>query len=78
VDALLEAGARVVVVDCSQSNIEETRTRLGGADVSFEQVDVTDPDAVTRLADRLGTVDILVNNAGIGRQTAAEETTDAE
>jgi NAD(P)-dependent dehydrogenase (short-subunit alcohol dehydrogenase family) len=78
VDALLEAGARVIVIDFSQPNIAEARTRLRSANVGFEHVDVTDSDAVARLADRLGTVDILVNNAGIGRQTAAEETTDAE
>lgn len=78
VDALLEAGARVIVADYSAANLDEARSRLDGRDASFEMVDVTDPDAVNALADRVGPVDVLVNNAGIGRQTAAEDTSDAE
>ena len=78
VDALLEAGASVIVADYSRDNLDESKGRLGGAKVSFEIVDVTDPQAVEKLARRVGPVDVLVNNAGIGRQTAAEDTTDQE
>ena len=78
VDALLEAGARVIVADYSARNLEQARSRLAGARLQFESVDVTDPDAVNALADRVGQVDILVNNAGIGRQAAAEDTPDKE
>ena len=78
VDALLEAGASVIVADYSRDNLDESKGRLGGAKVSFEIVDVTDPQAVEKFARRVGPVDVLVNNAGIGRQTAAEDTTDQE
>lgn len=77
-DALLEAGAKVVVADRSEANLAEARKRLGLAAVSYERLDVTDSAALNELAERLDVVDILVNSAGIGRQTAAEDVTDAE
>lgn len=78
VDALLEAGAEVVIVDFSEDGLSAAQARLAGQPVSFEKVDLTDFKAVNALADRLGDVDILVNNAGIGRQTAAEDISEAE
>lgn len=83
VEALLEAGARVVISDFSAANIAAARARLGDrSDVDFEEVNVTDSAAVeafaARTVARLGHVDVLVNSAGIGRQTAAEATDDAE
>jgi NAD(P)-dependent dehydrogenase (short-subunit alcohol dehydrogenase family) len=77
-DALLEAGAQVVIADYSDANLSEARSRLGVAAVSFERIDVTDSKAVDALATRLGPVDILVNSTGIGRQTAAEDVSDSE
>ncbi len=80
--ALLEAGARIAILDASDRNIAEARQRLAGKDVAFDKLDVTDPDAVEAMAagltERLGRIDILVNSAGIGRQTAAEDITPAE
>ncbi|MFK0166920.1 SDR family NAD(P)-dependent oxidoreductase [Rhizobium sp. NPDC090279] len=73
VDALLEAGASVVIADVNPENLRSASDRLHGRSVTFEQLDVTDRAAVNSLADRLGALDILVNNAGIGRQAPAEE-----
>ena len=82
VTALLDAGARVIVLDASDRNIWDARQRRAGADVVFDRLDVTDPDAVEAtaagLTDRFGRIDLLVNSAGIGRQTAAEDITPAE
>ncbi|MHC2364176.1 SDR family NAD(P)-dependent oxidoreductase [Rhizobium leguminosarum] len=78
VDALLGAGAEVVIIDFSQANLDAAKARLEGARVSFEKLDVTDPVAVKGLAEKLQPIDILVNNAGIGRQTASEDITEVE
>jgi NAD(P)-dependent dehydrogenase (short-subunit alcohol dehydrogenase family) len=78
VDALIEAGAEVVIVDHSEANLAQARDRHAGQPVIFEQVDLTDRAAVNTLAERLGVVHILVNNAGIGRQTAAEDISEDE
>ena len=80
--ALLDAGARVAVLDASDRNLADARQRLAGREVAFDRLDVTDPEAVEamagRLTERFGRIDILVNSAGIGRQTAAEDITAAE
>lgn len=78
VDALLQAGAEVIVVDFSAENLAAAKKRLEGKPVSFEKLDITDPKAVRVLADNLPPVDILVNNAGIGRQRAGEDITEDE
>ena len=78
VDALLEAGAHVVVADRDAASLETAGRQRAGQDVSFEPLDVTDSAAVTALATRLQPLDILVNNAGIGRQRAAEDIGDGE
>lgn len=70
-EALLECNARVVISDKDPAVLEEGRTRLAAAGHAVEAVelDVTDADAVGRLAGelnaRLGAIDILVANAGI-------------
>jgi NAD(P)-dependent dehydrogenase (short-subunit alcohol dehydrogenase family) len=78
VDALLQAGAEIVIVDYSADNLEAAKARLEGQKVAYEQVDITKPKAVNELAARLGPIDILVNGAGIGRQTAGEDISEAE
>lgn len=72
---LAQAGARVTVADLNPEVGEGAARDLGGA---FEALNVTDPEAVRRLAERLTDVDILVNNAGIVRNTPAEDTSDDE
>lgn len=73
--ALAEAGARVTIADLDQALLDRATATLGCQGVLL---DVTDADAVTETADRLGGVDILVNNAGIAlSEIAAEEMEDA-
>ncbi len=71
VEALREFGAEVIVADRDAEALEA----LGSGETVL--LDVSDPDAVTRVADGLGPLDILVNNAGIARsETAAEDVAD--
>jgi NAD(P)-dependent dehydrogenase (short-subunit alcohol dehydrogenase family) len=83
VEALAEAGAKVVIADYDAGVAEEGRSAMKakGYDVDIAIVDVTKPDQVTKVADdivrKLGKIDILVNNAGIARsETPAETVTD--
>ena len=81
--ALLEAGAKVVISDISPDVLEAGRAELAakGWDVDAVQLDVTDSEAVTRAAEdanrRHGRIDILVANAGIAwPDTPGESMTD--
>jgi NAD(P)-dependent dehydrogenase (short-subunit alcohol dehydrogenase family) len=83
VEALSEAGAKVVIADYDLGVAEEGRDalRAKGYDPEIVHMDVTDSGRVTQVADELasrhGRIDILVNNAGIARsETAAEEVAD--
>jgi NAD(P)-dependent dehydrogenase (short-subunit alcohol dehydrogenase family) len=83
VEALAEAGARVVIADVDAGVAEEGRDAMQtkGYDVEMVALDVTDSGAVSAVADavaaRHGRIDILVNNAGIARsETPAEEVAD--
>jgi NAD(P)-dependent dehydrogenase (short-subunit alcohol dehydrogenase family) len=83
VDALAEAGAKVVIADYNAKVAEEGRDamRRKGYDVDVALMDVTKPAQVAEVAGatvkRLGRIDILVNNAGIARsETPAETVTD--
>ncbi|MBY0568635.1 MAG: SDR family oxidoreductase [Hyphomonadaceae bacterium] len=83
-EALAEAGARVIIADRDQKDIDAAITALA-AKRSFSidgvVMDVTDSARVAAVADdiaaRHGRIDILVNNAGIARsETAAEDVAD--
>ena len=83
VEALAEAGAKVIIADRDAAVAEEGRAamRAKGYAVDVVIMDVTKPTQVTEVADdlvrRLGKIDILVNNAGIARsETPAETVTD--
>jgi NAD(P)-dependent dehydrogenase (short-subunit alcohol dehydrogenase family) len=83
VDALAEAGAKVIIADVSPAIAAEGRDAMKrkGHDVDIALMDVTKPDRVNAVADDVvnkhGRIDILVNNAGIARsETPAETVTD--
>lgn len=83
VEALAEAGAKVVIADRDTKAADAARAEMKkkGYDTDVVDMDVTDSGQVTAVADQLasrfGKVDILVNNAGIARsETPAETVTD--
>ena len=83
VDALAEAGAKVVIADVNPGIAEEGRDAMKkkGYEVEIAIMDVTKSADVDQTAAdvmrRHGKIDILVNNAGIARsETPAETVTD--
>ena len=83
VEALAEAGARVVIADYDKAIADAGSASLKAKGLQTEVVlmDVTNSARVGEVADdlvsRFGAVDILVNNAGIARsETPAETVTD--
>jgi NAD(P)-dependent dehydrogenase (short-subunit alcohol dehydrogenase family) len=80
VEALAEAGARVVIADVDAEAAESGRDAMKGKgyEVDVALMDVTRPDQVTATAEaivgRHGRIDILVNNAGIARSETPAET----
>jgi NAD(P)-dependent dehydrogenase (short-subunit alcohol dehydrogenase family) len=83
VEALAEAGAKVIIADFDAKVAAEGQAEMKkkGHTVDTVIMDVTKTDQVNKVADdvvkRHGKVDILVNNAGIARsETAAETVTD--
>lgn len=83
-EALLEAGAHVIIADKDINAAEEGRDLLAkkGYRPEILSLDVTDPDQVTNnadaLVDRLGKIDILVCNAGIARSDTPAELVEDE
>ncbi|MER5474505.1 SDR family oxidoreductase [Streptomyces sp. NPDC002685] len=80
--AFAEAGARVVTVDRDAEAAARTAemSRLIGSPAAWaETVDVSDEQAMEKLADKVateyGVVDVLVNNAGIGLSGSFFDTT---
>ncbi|WP_369170601.1 SDR family oxidoreductase [Streptomyces sp. R28] len=80
--AFAEAGARVVAVDRDAEAASRTAemSRLIGAPAAWaETVDVSDEQAMEKLAEKVateyGVVDVLVNNAGIGLSGSFFDTT---
>jgi NAD(P)-dependent dehydrogenase (short-subunit alcohol dehydrogenase family) len=83
VEALAEAGAKVLIADFDMKIAEEGQAgmKAKGHAVDIVRMDVTKPDEVTKVADELAAsgrpIEILVNNAGIARSmTPAEAVTD--
>jgi NAD(P)-dependent dehydrogenase (short-subunit alcohol dehydrogenase family) len=76
VAALLDAGATVISVDRMAPPLDDSGVRL-----VHEQVDITDPHAVSDLAQRLTAtrqVDVLVNNAALDAPVSASGLTQGE
>jgi NAD(P)-dependent dehydrogenase (short-subunit alcohol dehydrogenase family) len=83
VQALSEAGATVIIADFDPAVAAagQAEIRKAGREAHVVALDVTDPGAVTRVADEVvaqhGRIDVVVNNAGIARSgTGGEETPD--
>lgn len=75
VEALAEAGAKVVIADYNAKIAETGRDEMKskGYECDIAIVDVTDAKGIEALAGELGNVDILVNNAGIARSEIPAE-----
>ncbi|WP_330320374.1 SDR family oxidoreductase [Streptomyces clavifer] len=80
--AFARAGARVVAVDRDAggaARTADTARLIGAAAAWSETADVSDEQAMEKLAEKVaseyGTVDVLVNNAGIGLSGSFLETT---
>lgn len=79
--ALLESGAVVVLTDIGAAGLESASEKLGRdadpARIVTRVMDVTRPDAIRAVADRLSTegrrIDILVNNAAIDPKVSGEQ-----
>src|SRR4051794_13094830 len=69
-DALVRAGAQVVITGRDRSRIEQVAHGVGALGIAC---DVTDEKSVDRgvgaVYDELGGLDLLVNNAGLGMRT---------
>jgi NAD(P)-dependent dehydrogenase (short-subunit alcohol dehydrogenase family) len=83
VEALAEAGAKVIIADFDEKVAAEGQAAMKAKGLTVETVmmDVTKTDQVNKVADevvkRHGKIDILVNNAGIARsETPAENVAD--
>jgi NAD(P)-dependent dehydrogenase (short-subunit alcohol dehydrogenase family) len=78
VSALLAAGATVISVD----RTDPASRAQNAPGLRHEQADITDPDAVSALAERLAaadlTVDVLVNNAALDAPVKAAGLASAE
>jgi len=80
VEALAEAGARVVIADHDKATAEAgcASVKAKGLNAEIVLMDVTNPARVGEVADQLasqyGAIDILVNNAGIARSETPAET----
>lgn len=61
---LVRRGAQVVALDFRDDSLAETKL-IAGRNVETCNVDVSNPDAVSKLPEKIGAIDILINNAGI-------------
>lgn len=82
-EALAEAGARVIIADRDQKDIDAAIAQLAAKSFNVDGIvmDVIHSARVTAVADEIAArhrrIDILVNNAGIARsETAAEDVAD--
>ncbi|MFO7896298.1 MAG: SDR family NAD(P)-dependent oxidoreductase [Candidatus Cloacimonadales bacterium] len=66
---LIEAGAKVMLVDIDKKALQERIAELGAANAAFEVADVSDEKQVKKYVDatieRFGKIDIFLNNAGV-------------
>ena len=79
---LARAGARVILLARRREELERVAAGLGDRALAVHALDLTDADAVARVASRItadfGTPDLIVNNAGAGQWKFLDETSPAE
>ena len=79
--ALVDRGAKVIMVDIDQDGLDQLSAELGEQAIA-SKIDLRDAneisDSARRLLDEVGGVDILVNNAGILSNNKTATTTPAE
>ena len=79
--ALMEAGARVVMTGRREEVLKDACKQLGDAAFCIQH-DINElatiPDLVRRVEDRFGPLDVLVNNAGNQQKKSILETSDAD
>ncbi|MGM8361987.1 SDR family NAD(P)-dependent oxidoreductase [Flavobacterium sp. ARAG 55.4] len=77
--AYTEAGARVIIIGRTESQLKEAVAILG-SNASYYVFDITEQskikDLINRIVDNQGPIHILVNNAGIHLKAPASKTTD--
>ncbi|WP_083509142.1 SDR family NAD(P)-dependent oxidoreductase [Planococcus rifietoensis] len=80
--ALGEAGANVLLVARTESDLEQVMEEMAGDRTAYAVADVTDRNdiqlAVEKAVERFGGVDILVNNAGMNIRSKLDDATDSE
>ncbi len=79
--ALIDRGAKVIMVDIDQIRLDRLAAELGENAIAAK-IDLRDADEISatarRLLDEVGAVDILVNNAGILSNNKSATTTPEE
>lgn len=79
---LARAGARVILLARREVELERVAAGLGDRAAAVHAVDLTEADAVARVARRItadfGTPDVVINNAGSGQWKFVEETSPDE
>jgi uncharacterized protein len=79
---LARAGARVILLARRREELDRVAAGLGDRALGVHAVDLTDADAVARVASRIGAdfgaPDVIVNNAGAGQWKFLDETSPAE
>lgn len=80
--ALGEAGANVLLVARTESDLEQVMEEMAGDRTAYAVADVTDRNeiqsAVEKAVEQFGSVDILVNNAGMNIRSKLDDATDSE
>ena len=81
VEALLQEGLKVAMVDIDGDRLSQLAQQFGGGTCGV-RADISDPDAVhdahRRVVQDLGPVDVLVNNAGVLSNHKVESTSPTE
>ena len=68
---LLESGAEVIIWDIDQKAMDETLKKLSSGKCSYQKVDVTNIDDITKNIENITkekNIDIFINNAGMAGQ----------